>query len=258
MIKDLTIIFTVRIDSETRFENVKATLSYYRELTQGAPTVLLEADSKPKLREIMRTEFPEVDYIFIQDENPIFHRTHYINEEFRRVKTQNAAVIDSDVIVPKNQLIRANKLLLFSDEIMVFPYDGRFIGCDAYMSNIFRQRLNPKIFEAIDGNQQLMFGFISVGGAYLVNVNRYKTVGWENENFPGWGPEDFEREHRLDILGHKPKRIMGKIFHLNHPRGINSSNSYSPLVLKTKREYCRVCAMSAPDLMEYIASWPWV
>lgn len=103
-----------------------------------------------------------------------------------------------------------------------------------------------------------MFGFISVGGAFLVNVELYRVCGWENEHFPGWGPEDFEREHRLDILGHKPSRVRGKIYHLSHPRGINSSNNSYNLLYTVKKEYCKVCSMLKPELLNYIHTWEWV
>lgn len=256
-IDNLTIIFTVRVDSADRLSNIKATLSYYANHTT-CPIILLEASLTPLLESYIHENYPNITYIFEYDENPIFHRTHYINEEFRLVKTQRAVVIDSDVIVPIPQLIAANKLLLSTDSVMVYPYDGRFIGEDKYFSDLFRKKIDISIFTAIDGNQQLMFGFISVGGAFMVNISRYKTLGWENEYFPGWGPEDFEREHRLDILGHKPLRVSGKIYHLHHPRGINSSNSHMPLVISTKREYCKVCSMMPDELRDYIATWPWI
>lgn len=256
-IPNLSIVFTVRVDSQDRLNNILATVAYYDKYTD-CPLILLEADVEPKLESILAKRFPALTYIFVRDENPIFHRTHYINEEFRIVPTLNAAVIDSDVIVPIAQLIEADRVLTNTDNVMVYPYDGRFVGHDAYFSDIFRQTVDPAVFETVDGNQYLMFGFISVGGAFLVNVERYKLCGWENEYFPGWGPEDFEREHRLDILGHKPTRVVGKIHHLSHPRGVNSSNSHGPLILSTKREYCKVCSMMPDELRRYVASWAWM
>lgn len=256
-IENLSIIFTVRVDSMERFNNIKATLSYYSKFT-SCPIIVLEADKEPQLDSFIRSQHPDINYIFIEDANAIFHRTHYINEEFKQVRTVHAAVIDSDVIVPINQLIQANNALLQEKVIMTYPYDGRFVGIDAYFSDLFRKLIDPEIFEIINGNKQLMFGFISVGGAFLVDINKYKAVGWENEYFPGWGPEDFEREHRLDILGHKPIRIEGVIYHLSHPRGINSSNSYTPLILATKREYCKVCSMMPGELRAYISTWHWL
>lgn len=256
-INNLSIVFTVRVDSQERLKNILATVAYYHMFTD-CPLILLEADKESKLGTLLEQKFPELKYIFVYDENTIFHRTHYINEELRIVSTRHAAIIDSDIIVPIEQLKNANKILTNTGNVMVYPYDGRFVGHDAYFSDKFRETIDPDVFDVVEGNQYLMFGFISVGGAFLVNVERYRELGWENEYFPGWGPEDFEREHRLDILGHKPARVIGKVHHLYHPRGINSSNSNASLMLTTKREYCNVCSMNTEELHNYINTWPWI
>lgn len=252
-LSNLSIVFTVRVDSQERLQNILATLEYYDKYTY-CPLILLEADTISKLGILLVKRFKTLAHVFIFDKNPFFHRTHYINEEFRLVKSQHAAVIDSDVIVPVEQLIEANKLLTETDNIMVYPYDGRFVSHGACLSNQFRKTITPDTLDYAD----IMPGFTSVGGAFLVNVERYREFGWENENFPGWGPEDAEREHRLDILGHKPARVIGKIHHLYHPRGINSSDSHETLALATKREYCKVCAMMPNELQLYISTWPWI
>lgn len=252
-IPNLSILFSVRVDSDVRLRNILATVTYYYN-NIDCHILMLEADNESKLGNILSRSFPAINYVFIHDTNPIFHRTHYINEEFRLVKTRNAAVIDSDVIVHIKQLKEANTLLTDTSLVMVYPYDGRFINHSTLVSDKFRETIELNTFD----NIEVSLGFTSFGGAFLVNVERYKELGWENEYFPGWGPEDFEREHRLEILGHKPARIMGKIHHLNHPRGINSSNLYAPLALTTKREYCKVCSMMPNELRQYISVWPWI
>jgi hypothetical protein len=62
-------------------------------------------------------------------------------------------------------------------------------------------------------------GRSSVGGAFIVNKQRYLKGGGENENFYGWGPEDAERLKRMEILEEPTQRIEGPLFHLHHPRG---------------------------------------
>lgn len=256
-IPSLTILLTCRIESPSRLANTLATLNYYRNYTD-AEIILLEADKRPIMQKHMKIDFPDVEYIFIRDDNPVFHRTRYLNLQMKRARTANTANIDVDVIVPVPQLLAANACLLENPDVVIaLPYDGRFVSVDACRSDLFRRRCNPAILTEIPGRVQLMFGFISVGGAYLVNIARYKNFGLENENFPGWGPEDFERVTRLDILGHKPVRIPGVIYHLNHPRGINSGDMYEPLMRATKLEYCKVCAMMPAQLRAYVDSWNW-
>jgi hypothetical protein len=36
-------------------------------------------------------------------------------------------------------------------------------------------------------NKRLFHGSGAVGGAYIVDVNKYLAIGGENENFYGWG-----------------------------------------------------------------------
>ena len=55
-----------------------------------------------------------------------------------------------------------------------------------YSPDIFRETLDIGALTEIDAYQQLMFGFASLGGAYVVDVARYRELGWENEHFLAW------------------------------------------------------------------------
>lgn len=254
--EDLTIMMSTRIDSPDRLANVRASLGYYRKHTD-ARLMIIESDVQSYLGEIVQAEFPEVEYIFIEDHNPLLHRTHLMNEEFRRVKTRNAANIDVDVIVPIQQLSAANNAVLSGKYIMALPYDGRLVQSPPVFANIFRQTLDIRSLTEIDGYQQLMFGFASLGGAYVVDVARYRELGWENEHFLCWGPEDMERFHRLDILGHRPLQVSGKCYHLPHARGINSGDTVPDMVLLTKKEYITILSMKPAELEKHINKWIW-
>lgn len=253
---DLTIMMSTRIDSPSRLANVRASLGYYRKYTD-AQLLIIESDCEPRLREIMLTEFPEVAYIFVEDSSPMLHRTHLMNEEFRRVRTRNAANIDVDIIVPIEQLRQANAAVLSGQYVMAMPYDGRVVLSPKEFADIFRETLDIEALTEVDAYQQLMFGFASLGGAYVVDVARYRELGWENEHFLCWGPEDMERFHRLDILGHRPLQISGKCYHLPHSRGINSGDTVPEMILSTKAEYHKVLSMTPPELQAYIRTWPW-
>lgn len=256
-LEELTIMMSTRIDSPDRLANVRASLGYYRKHTD-AGLMIIESDQVSNLGEIMHTEFPEVEYIFVEDYNPMLHRTHLMNEEFRRIQTRNAANIDVDVIVPIEQLSAANDAVLSGKYVMALPYDGRVVQSPTTFSDIFRHTLDIHSLTEIDGYQQLMFGFASLGGAYVVDVARYRELGWENEHFLCWGPEDMERFHRLDILGHRPLQVLGKCYHLPHARGINSGDAVPELVMSTKKEYHRVLSMKPDELRAYINSWNWI
>ncbi|MDE6278502.1 MAG: hypothetical protein K2M05_00865 [Paramuribaculum sp.] len=254
MTNNLTIIIPIRIDSDIRLSNLTAVINYYKRLK--LPLLLIEADKRPQVD--FAKLYKLVRHIFISDSNPIFHRTKYINVGLRNITTPHAAIIDADVIVPPEQLKQAN--LLLNQTPMTLPYDGRFINMPHSLGDIFRNTASFKDIQTHYESNKMdyMFGYHSVGGAYLVNVDLYRQCGWENEYFTGWGPEDFERVQRMDILGYPVKRIRGVIYHLDHPRGINSGNSPYSLAFSTRKEYCKICSMAANELRAYIHSWPWV
>ena len=168
---DLTIMMSTRIDSPDRLANVKASLGYYLKYTD-AHLMIIESDSESRLSELMQMEFSEVEYIFVKDHNPMLHRTHLMNEEFRRIKTCNAANIDVDVIVPIEQLKAANDAVLRGQYVMAIPYDGRVVLSPKDFADIFRETLEIGALTEIDAYQQLMFGFASLGGADVVDVAR--------------------------------------------------------------------------------------
>lgn len=219
--------------------------------------MIIESDKESHLGSIMGNEFPEVEYIFVENQNLMLHRTYLMNEEFRRIKTRNAANIDVDIIVPIEQLKLANDAVLSGKYVMAMPYDGRVVLSPKEFADIFRETLEIESLSKIDAYQQLMFGFSSLGGAYVVDVERYRRLGWENEHFLCWGPEDMERFHRLDILGHRPLQVIGKCFHLPHSRGINSGDTVPEMILSTKKEYYTILSMTPKELKQYISTWDW-
>lgn len=68
----------------------------------------------------------------------------------------------------------------------------------------------------------LIYGKNMRGGAIFVNRKKYIESGMENEEFYGWGPEDFERYTRWKILDYKIYLVPGCLFHLSHSRGHDS------------------------------------
>lgn len=252
---ELTFCIPVRIDSEYRMRNLYAMLGFYSRRIR-TNYLLTEADSVRRIHSL--PDIPGLHYRYIRDDNPIFHRTHYINRMFAETSTRAAAVWDVDAIVPVSQLYQAYRAVMQEENILVYPYDGRFWEINDFYSSLFSKHLTTDILTSMDIPKNLMAGFHSVGGAFLVDVQAYKKMGWENEHFAGWGPEDTERYNRLQILGEKPVRIDGAMYHLYHTRDINSG-SYDPLLaLETKKEYVHVCSLMPDELKEYIRTWDWI
>lgn len=174
-----------------------------------------------------------------------------------KVSTETAGIWDTDAVAPIAQLLQAHQRISDEQTIMAYPYDGRFWYINDFFSSLFCEKLDIRLLTDFDMPRRLMCGYYSVGGAFLVNVGRYRQYGWENENFIGWGPEDSERYKRLHILGQTPVRVPGSLYHLYHSRGINSGDRDAEVIYKTKKEYSRICGMMPEELRKDIETWSW-
>lgn len=252
----LTFVIPVRIDSAFRLRNLKTVINYFSAKSSCVKFIITEGDIVSRIESIPESE--KVRKIFTYDENPIFHRTKYVNDILRTIDNNIVAIWDADAIGNLDNVFRAANILMDSNAVMIYPYNGIFWSVGKYYSEFFAIRLDLDVLTTYRQPMSLMCGYHSVGGAFLINVKRYKKYGWENENFKGWGPEDAERFARLEILGKKPLRINAELYHLYHPRGVNSGSFDRELALSTKREYAKVCGMTPNELNEYIATWSWI
>ncbi len=255
---ELTFIFPVRIDSDYRLRNLISVLKFYSRF-RDAHFLIAEADSFQKTNiDVIKNISPQIEYFFIHDDHALFHRTRYINQMFGKVRTRVAAVWDADAVCPPENVIEGCRQLVGTDKTMVYPYGGTFWQINEFFSNLFHKTQDILVLSEYRQPRLLMNGYYSVGGAFMVDVGKYRSSGWENEYFKGWGPEDKERFKRLEILGDRPFRIPGDLYHLYHPRGINSGTSDRDLAFSTKKEFCKVCSMSPGELKKYVKSWKWI
>ena len=98
-----TFVIPFRIDSDERLRNLKAVLKWLEPL--NAVIILLEADKLPKADGVFTNK--NITYIFIEDANPIFHRTYYINMMMKKVRTEIVAVLDADVVINHSKIDEA-------------------------------------------------------------------------------------------------------------------------------------------------------
>ena len=253
---NITFIIPVRIDSHYRLRNLTSVLNFFLNSAQNTKFIITEGDVSTKIETIPASE--RVCKLFRHDDNPIFHRTKYVNDVLRTLDDEIVAVWDCDAIGSFDNISQAADMLSQTEDVMAYPYNGIFWSVGEYHSELFSKSLDLRVLTDFPQPRALMCGYHSVGGAFLVNVKRYKKYGWENEYFKGWGPEDAERYARLEILGKKPVRVDAELFHLYHTRGINSGTSDHGLAMSTKKEYAHVCGMTSEELKEYISTWNWI
>lgn len=245
----LAIVMPVRIDSDERKANLQAVLSHVSVL--GCRVLVLEADSASKLAE--EVWIKNAEYLFIKDESPVFHRTHYINMLLRKAETDIVSVWDADILVSYEQVAEAISLIEQGCTI-AYPYNGEYVMLSDRDSEMTRKAFDIELLKS--RRLQSVFGRKFCGGVFLVHRERYFECGGENERFTGWGPEDAERLRRVSILGHRVCWTnAGQAYHLNHPRGKNSDFFEEEAAIRLRKELCRVCSMDRDELKNYIGTW---
>lgn len=116
---DLTILIPVRIDSPDRLRNVHALTDCLKRL-EGVRIIVLEADSHPRIEQI-----EGVQRVFVEDHDPLFYHTRYVNMLCSMARSEYIGVWDSDLIVPREQIEQAVEILRNGSADMVYPFDGR-------------------------------------------------------------------------------------------------------------------------------------
>lgn len=251
--RDLSFVIPLRIESLERLENLAATIAAV-DNAFDTNIVVIEADSHPNPL-LQRLLAPNVQYRFEEDDDCIFHRTKYLNMVSNDLSTAYAAIWDSDVIVHRKQIAFALEMLRGNHADFVFPYDGVFADTGAehrkkYLISQSYETLLSSLAEMMP-----VYGMSASGGGFLVNLAAYRDAGLENENFHGWGPEDGERVKRMLILGKRVTRVGGPMFHLWHPRGVNSGKRSDADQIAGMREYLRIIKMSTAELNKEVKTW---
>lgn len=250
-LSDVTFLIPVKIDSESRLENLYAVTAYLNKFFK-TNIIVGEMDSESKIDIDFLPECCE--HYFIENNEVLMHRTHLNNVLLDKASTPICAIYDTDVVFPVEQLVEGVEMLRKNQAHMVSPYNGIFRCVTNMFKPIFGKILDPlflryneEIFP--NGSER------SYGGAVLFDKASYKDAGNENEFFTSWGPEDIERVKRMTILGYKVRRVQGSLFHLPHDRLDNSGYQSNDDYLRFIEEYLKICNMNKQELRSYINSW---
>ena len=223
--EDLTFLMPLKVDSVIRIENLLVVIRYLQRHFQ-THIVVLEVGSYNNgiLRKLLNRD---VEYRFMEDRDPVFHRTKYRNLITKDIKTPFWAVWDVDVLVDKKQIIDTMEKLRHGEADVVYPYDGKFYDTSDVIRTLYMKKPQMHILHQNRKRMNLIYGVDHKGGAFFAHADKYRLAGMENENFYGWGEEDFERYNRWEILGLNIHRVPGCMYHLSHPRDINGHFSSS-------------------------------
>ena len=98
-LKDVTFLLIVKFDTVERIENTVHIANY---LYNHFNTNIILWEFGRWNNGIMQRMLPDgVLYQFHEDVDPVFHRTHFLNNMIESVKTEFVAVWDVDVIIRK-------------------------------------------------------------------------------------------------------------------------------------------------------------
>ena len=219
-IKDVTFLILVQIDAIERVENLLATTEFLVSTFDTNIEVLEVAPyNNGIIKKILKKK---INYTYIEDNDPILFRTKYLNRMMSSVFTPFISVWDVDVLLEAGQVIESVNLLRTNQADFVFPYEKKMLDTSIILRKLFFKKKKLSFLIKNADKMKEMYPPEAVGGAFFCKLESYIKVGLENENFYGWGVEDGERYIRWKSSEYKTERVNGVIFHLSHPRGVNS------------------------------------
>lgn len=252
-LNDVTFLIQTRLDSIDRLVNLRTTVQFIQKHFD-THIHILEAD-RFNSQLISKVVPAEVKVEFVNDRDPIYYRTYYINQMLKGCSTQIISIWETDVIVPPHQVIQAVEWIRSGNADFVHPYEKKMLDTSALIRELFLASGDWAILEKHQDKMNLMYPPNPVGGAFFANRNSYIESGMDNQNIYGWGIEDGERVTRWIRLGYKYKRIQGNLYHLTHSRGINST-FYTTEDRNSKiKELNRIRNVDKEELRKEVTHW---
>jgi len=252
-LKDTTFIMPVRLDSIARLENLILAVNCIQKYFD---TNIFVLEAAPYCNGIISCALQNVSYLFVEDKDPVFYKTHYLNRMAKEVKTNILAIWDVDVILEPNQILDSVQNLREGNCDVAYPFNGDYFD----VSDIFRGHyfVNQDI-EFLKKNKDKMDtlykvdGVIgAVGGAIFIKTESYLNSGMDNEDFYGWGLEDGERYYRWLELDYKIYRNKDCLFHLSHPRDSNGKFRSINHVRKATHDFNEIVNYGKEELQRIV------
>jgi len=251
---DVTICMHLRIDSEIRLRNVMTILKYITAMA-NVRVIVMEGDAAQRGQALSAVE--NISYVFVQDNDPVFQLAAYRNQLIRMAETPVVVLWDVDVVAPPEQLREAIEKVRRKEAVLAWPYDGICYNVPREVAVLFETAGDISALTTRTHEFTTMCGASSTGGIFVADRDRYMTIGMDNENLHGWGPEDTERLKRTTILGLPVYRVRGDLFHLWHPRGVNSRHIDPQTETAACKEFLKICRCTKTELTAYVATWSW-
>ena len=223
---DTTFLIAFRIDHDDRFINLGLQLKYLLSNFNTNFIIFEDGPSQHFTRlinsgQITEDHMKNIDYEYTYNNNEFFHRMQNINKCLAKVKTKVCVNLDIDVLIPIDYYIDAQNKILNMEYDVIHPFNnppGVYLIHQNDKKNIILNDIRQIRNKCTNGK---------AGNGFLIffRTSEYIRMGGESEEFKSFGPEDDERICRAIYNGLKYGRLDIEVYHLEHYRGPNSSNS---------------------------------
>lgn len=221
-LKDTTFIIPIRVDSIARLENLIMTVGC---IQKAFDTNIIVLEAAPYDNNIIPSLLKNITYWFVEDDDPVFYKTKYLNKMARVVTTDILSIWDVDVILEDEQINDSVQQLRDGNCDVAYPYNGDFLDTSDILRKHYWKHGDIEFLKKHKDKMNSLYtveGVIgAVGGAIFIKTEDYLNAGMDSEDFYGWGLEDGERHYRWLELGYRIYRNKDCIFHLSHPRDLN-------------------------------------
>ena len=245
----ITVVIPLRIEHIDRYINTELVINYIANHFDY-DIIVIENSAEFKIP-LMNIPHKRITYIQQESDNKIFPKTKMIKDGIELVKTEITMIYDADILLPLQTFKEVENYILHKNYHIVQPFSNP-PGC-TYIHQKNKVTIDPtKNIDTYLLKKNDKIGFAGKGFVVCVNTAIWKSIGGENEDFLSYGPEDNERYFRFTTLGYNSGVIDGKVFHLEHFRGDNSSTS-NPHFNNNHKLYESLKTMSVSELKDYYA-----
>ena len=258
---DVTIVISVKPESDERLANLARLHEYYRTMAKGAEVLVVEQSTCSRIE-----PRPGLSVHGVADDG-LHWKTRNMNLGAALSSRRNLLMSDCDTVPHPVALEKGLAFLAehggftsLYDGIVVNVTDERaagitdwpsfFEGAAHYSSVDVRpgQPLTDPGLHPLYGNAE----HDAVGGCFLCTRAAFFAIGGWNPNFVSYGYEDRELHFRARRLGYGfPMTAGHNLYHFDHPRGPESR--YGQFYRLNEAEYDRVRAMTPEALAAYAA-----
>lgn len=255
-LKDCTFGINIRFTTEDRKRNIRLVIEHILKHLD-TNIIVAEEDNEPIFPEVSKTingwNEENCKYIFIKSEDEFMGKTRSFNRMFYEVKTPIYVLQDADVICSPEMYLAAAESIRKNLAHFCYSFDGNCWNVPENIIPLFESDLD---YNVLNHKNTKKFSDRSPGGSIFIKSESYREAGMDNENMKAWGYDDDERVVRFRKLGYNVLRVSGTLYHLNHKRTKNSTESDQ--TLKNKIEANRIARMEIDQLKEEIKKWEWV